>query len=222
MQHGGANGHVLSLQFGTQRRILQEHSSLLAQKLKYATTDLADSKQLVASLQSQKDQLGVETQQAQEFIASKYNARLTVAMCDLSDFKLHAQQQQGRLMDANIQLQQDHSRSEARTAELEASAAAANRQLEDLQNSTRALLQAWAAVMQALGIAWEQPTDADVPTFMMALQTAQQSALGRLSQVRSAIHVSQASRAADHQAFGVLVCCWMDAAAQCCNVGWLV
>lgn len=190
MKIAGAMFIALSMQFGTQRRKLQEQAGALAQQLKRATAELTHSQQFVAQLQCQQDQHGLNIQQAQDAIASKYSSRLAAAATDLSDFKLAVQQQQGRSEDANGRLQQKQNCLAVRIAELEASAEIASSQLEDLQNSTVALLQAWATVMQALGIAWEQPTDADVPSFMIAVQTAQQAALGRLSQL-DCVHLAE-------------------------------
>ena len=199
------DGTKMSMQFGTQRRLLQEQAGALAQQLQRADAGLADNQQLVARLQSQQDQHSFKIHQAQDAIASKFNSRLAAAASDLAAFKLAAQQQQGRLKDANSRLQQGQSCLADRIAELEASTAAASSQLEDLQNSTMALLQAWATVMQALGVAWEQPTNADVPSFMMALQRAQQAALGRLKQLGDEDLAEQVRLALNQQAFGLVM-----------------
>ena len=136
-------------------------------------------------LQSQDEQHGQRIQQAEDAVAAEYTGRLAAAASELSSSQLAAQEKRSQLLDANARLQQAQGCLAARISELETSLDDASSQVADLQRSVIALLQAWAALMQALGIHWEQPTEADLPHFMMRLQTAQQAALCCFSQMLS-------------------------------------
>ena len=103
-----------------------------------------------------------------------------------SDFK-------GQLQDARAALQHAHSRFAAEAAGHEASWAAVASQLQDHQSIIMILLAAWAILMAAHNIAWEQPVDEDIQHFEHCLLQAQQQALTSLEELRCHARGSQVS-----------------------------
>ncbi len=84
---------------------------------------------------------------------------------------------QDQLEACHMALQQAEGRLAAEIGRHEASQAATPAQLKDHQSVILLLLAAWAKMMLALHIDWEQPVGADIPQFEHSLLQAQQEAM---------------------------------------------
>ncbi|KAK9817462.1 hypothetical protein WJX74_005728 [Apatococcus lobatus] len=121
---------------------------------------------------------------SQELRIAQQDAHAHQASLQFARTEVNTKEQQDQLEHLKTSLQQAYSSHAAEVAHLEAAAASASSQIEDLQNSVMALLHAWATLMQVLGVAWEQPTHLDMPSFMIGLQTAQKAAFSSVSRLR--------------------------------------